>query len=137
MATLAADSPRQLSNLGSKNDLVMVASDIIYEGAIVGLNSGVARPLVAGDPFAGICNKKADNASGAQGDVLVEVWRTGDVIMPVTGVTGLSDIGSLVYASDDDTLTLTSTSNTKIGKVVDYVSGTTCRVRFTEHTTET
>jgi hypothetical protein len=35
-----------------------------------------------------------------------------------------------VYASDDDTFTLTSTSNSKIGFVRRHISSTTCLVEF-------
>ncbi|MCI0430769.1 MAG: cytoplasmic protein, partial [Rhodospirillales bacterium] len=68
MTTLAADKPRTYE-LGDVNELPVVAADIIFEGAAVGDNgSGVARPLVAGDPFRGFAIENADNATGAAGD---------------------------------------------------------------------
>ena len=60
----------------------------------------------------------------------VRVRTRGRVILSVTGVTAVTDEGSTVYASDDDTFTLTSTSNTAIGKVTRYISGTTVEVYF-------
>jgi len=130
MATLTQDSIR-VYEIGDFNDLPVVASDIIYEGAIIGDNaSGYARPLVAGDPFLGICERHADNSAGSAGDINVRSRVRGLIEMPVTGATGVGDVGSIVYAADDDTLTLTAGSNTLIGWVHRYVSSTTCVVRF-------
>jgi len=133
MATLAADNFRtfgcQSGNVDI--DLPVVASDIIYGGAAVGENgSGYFRPLVAVDPFAGFALLRADNSAGSAGDVNVHVRAKGIAILDVTGVTAVTDEGSTVYASDDNTFTLTSTSNTAIGKIIRYISGTTCEVYF-------
>src|SRR5574337_60984 len=105
MTTLAASKARDFI-LGAHNDLPVIASDIIYEGAAVGENgAGYFRPLVAADPFAGFAQSTVDNSA-------------------------VADEGSTVYASDDDTFTLTSTSNTAIGKITRYISGTTVEVYF-------
>lgn len=132
MATLAADSIRQYGavNVEDVTDLPAVASDIVYEGAAVGLSSGNARPLVAADKFVGFAMKKCDNSSGAAGDKNVRIRRKGTVIINVTGVTGVGDHTKQVYASDDDTFTLTATSNSKIGAIVRFISGTKCEVEF-------
>jgi hypothetical protein len=121
MTTLAADTPRDIE-LGDFNDLPVIASDIIYEGAAVGDNgSGYARPLTAGDPFRGFATEKADNSSGSAGDKTVHVRQKGRVKLSV-GSLAITDVGQPVYASDDDTFTLTATSNSFIGRVVRYVS---------------
>lgn len=130
MATLAADKARTYE-LGDVQALPMIASDIIYEGAAVGDNaSGLARPLVAGDPFLGFAEAKADNSAGAASALNVRVRVRGQIVLSVTGVTSTADVGETVYASDDDTFTLTVGSNTAIGKVARWVSGTTCVVAF-------
>jgi predicted lipid-binding transport protein (Tim44 family) len=130
MATLAANKPRT-APLADLNDLPMIAADIIYEGAAVGDNgAGLARPLVAQDPFLGFAESKADNSAGAASAINVRVRSRGYVEIPVVGAASADDQGATVYASDDDTFTLTSTSNTSIGKVVRWVSGTTCVVYF-------
>lgn len=130
MTTLAADKARDFV-LGELQDLPVIASDIIYEGAAVGENgSGYFRPLAAADPFAGFAQSKADNSAGAAGAINVRVKTRGRVILSVTGVTAVTDEGSTVYASDDDTFTLTSSGNTAIGKIVRYISGTTVEVYF-------
>lgn len=130
MATLAADKARNFE-LGDLQDLPMIASDIIYEGAAVGDNgSGLARPLVAADPFLGFAERTADNSTGAASAVRVRVRTRGQVQLAVTGAASAADVSETVYASDDDTFTLTAGSNTAIGKVSRWVSGTTCIVAF-------
>lgn len=130
MTTLAKNAPRDFV-LGDTQDLPVIASDIIYEGAAVGENaSGYFRPLVAGDPFAGFAQSQADNSAGAAGAINVRVKPRGRVVLSVTGVTAVTDEGSTVYAADDDSFTLTVGSNTPIGKVVRYISGTSVEVYF-------
>ncbi len=132
MSTLAANTPRAYET-GDFNDLPVIAGDIIYEGAAVGENaSGYMRPLVAGDNFEGFAAKKADNsaAGAAAGDVNVKVQQVGRVQLTVVGVTAVTDEGSTVYASDDNTFTLSSSGNSAIGKIIRWISGTTCIVAF-------
>jgi hypothetical protein len=130
MTTLAVNKPRAYE-IGDHNFLPMVATDIIYEGAAVGDNgSGIARPLVAGDPFMGFAMRKADNSAGAASAVIVEVKQRGEIVLAVTGAASAADVGETVYAADDDTFTLTVGSNTAIGKVARWVASTTCIVAF-------
>ena len=130
MTTLAADKARAFA-LGDIQELPMIAADIIYEGAAVGDNgSGLARPLVATDPFLGFAERTADNSAGAASAKNVRVRTRGQVQLTVVGASSAADVSETVYASDDDTFTLTSTSNTAIGKVSRWVSGTTCIVAF-------
>lgn len=106
MTTLAKDTPRRYE-LGDMNDLPMVQSDTIYEGAAVGDNgSGYFRPLVAGDPFAGFCVQKAVNAVATDGAENVRVKTKGEIILTITSV-AVTDIGKAVYATDDNAFTLT------------------------------
>lgn len=135
MATRSTDTYRKWEVHGGEydHDLPVIASDIIYEGSAVGDNgSGYFRPLVAADPFAGFALANVDNSSGSAGDKNVHVRGRGTVILAVAGVTAVTDEGSTVYASDDDTFNLTSLGNTAIGKItrVINVSATTCAVYF-------
>lgn len=132
MTTLAQNAVREYEGgIEHQNDLPVIASDIIYEGAAVGENgSGYFRPLVAGDNFAGFAIAKADNSSGAAGAKKVWLKTKGRIQLSVTGVTAVTDEGSMVYASDDNTFTLTSSGNSAIGKIVRYISGTTVIVVF-------
>lgn len=107
------------------------ASDIIYEGSAVGLNtSGYAKPAAIADMFAGFAAVQCDNSAGAAAAKKVKVRTQGMVKMAVTNASAITDRGDGVYLSDDDTLTLTSTSMKLIGKVVRHISSTTCLVFF-------
>ncbi len=106
-------------------------STTIYQGSAVGDDgSGYARALVAGDPFRGFAWANATNTSATDGAIDVEVRKTGEVTLAVTGVTGVADIDDAVYASADGTFTKTATSNSAIGKIVRWIASTTCVVYF-------
>jgi hypothetical protein len=62
----------------------------------------------------------------------VRVRRQGTIVLPI-GSLAATNIGAPVYASDDDTFTLTATSNTKIGTVVRFVSSGVGVVAFREY----
>lgn len=129
MTTLAADKPRVLE-IGDLNDIAVIASDIIYEGAAVGDNgSGLARPLVAGDIFLGFATKKADNSAGAASAITVNVQQRGRMQLPI-GSLAATDLGKPIYASDDDTFTLTPGSNSHIGRCIRFVSSGVGIVEF-------
>lgn len=134
MATLATDKYRVMELTGMHpeyNEIPVIAADIIYGGAAVGDNaSGLARPLVALDPFLGFCDERADNSAGAASAILVKVKEQGFAKLAVVGATGTADVGEPVYAIDDDSFTLTALNNTPIGKVKRWISGTTCLVHF-------
>ena len=129
MTTLAADSLRE-KLLGDEIEYPVVASDIIYQGAAVGENaSGYARPLVAGDAFLGFATSQADNSTGSAGDITVACETRGRYRLTVAGATAVTaNDQPIVYASDDDTFTLTEGSNTPIGRVVKWLASTDCIV---------
>jgi hypothetical protein len=131
MTTLAANKPRAYEQ-GNRNDLPVVASDIIYEGAAVGINpaTGYARPLVEGDHFAGFAEATADNSAGAAGAINVRVITSGLIQLAVTSAV-ITSYGSTVYATDDDTFALSGASdNSPVGKVHRYVSAGVAVVKF-------
>ena len=97
------------------------ASTTIYRGVFVGDDAaGYARALVAGDPFRGIAQKQADNSSGAAADIEVQTHL--DAVQLAVGSLAITDVGQDVYASDDNTATLTQGSNTRIGYVKQFIS---------------
>lgn len=104
----------------------------IYKGAFVGRSrtTGFARPLVAGDEFLGVAYKQADNtvAGHAAGGISVRLHQAIDIVHTLSGVAN-ADIGKDVYASDDSTLSLTPTNNSRIGRVVAADATNTARVR--------
>lgn len=99
--------------------LAVAASVHVYKGSFVGLNaSGYARPLTAGDAFAGLAYEESDNSAGSNGAKSVRVYTLGDFAHALSGATA-AHIGRPVFASSDDTLTFTSDGNTYVGVVSD------------------
>lgn len=131
MTTLAANTERRYV-LGDKADYPVIAADIIYQGAAVGENgSGYSRPLAAGDPFQGFAEAKADNSAGAAGAIDVHVKTKGRVQLAVAGATAVTaNDRPVVYASDDNTFTLTASTNSPIGYVLRWISSGVAIVEF-------
>ena len=98
--------------------LPVKASTHVYKGAFVGVTSGFARGLVASDTFGGIAYEEVDNSSGADGDKMVRVYTMGDFDHALSGASRANN-ASQVYASDDETITLTAASNSAVGYQVD------------------
>lgn len=128
--TLAVNKPRSYEG-GSRNEFPVVATDIVYEGAAVGLvdASGHARPLTSVDKFVGFAEAKADNASGAAAAINVRVIEDGKIELAVTGAV-ITDVGQPVYASDDDTFSFNPADGQFVGYVHRYVSSGVVVVAF-------
>ncbi|MCR5859719.1 hypothetical protein [Mesorhizobium sp. J428] len=130
MATLAVNKQRDYQ-MGDKEEYPVIAADIIYQGAAVGENaSGYARPLVAADPFLGFAEAIADNSAGAAGAININVKKRGNIVLPISGLAITANDRPAVYASDDDTFTLTSAGNSLIGYVSRWVSTGVAVVEF-------
>lgn len=120
MTTLASDKARDYYQ-GDFHEFPVIAADIIYKGAAVGDNgSGYARPLQAGDPFRGFADYQCDNSAGSAGDKTIRVKTRGMIKLPITSL-AITDVGKDVFASDDDTFTLTQSTNTRIGRVAAWI----------------
>lgn len=127
---LSADVSRPYTITVDRRHLLPMAESLsAYRGSAIGLTSGYARALVSGDAFQGFCRAKADNSTGAAGDVDAEVMALGEVQLTVTGCTDSYWNGSNVYATADDTFTLTA-GGSLIGKVNKWVSGSLAQVMF-------
>lgn len=130
MTTLAAPLPRVFEG-GSRNEFPVIASDIIYEGAAVGIvpASGHARPLAAGDRFAGFAEAQADNSAGLAAAINVRVVESGKIQLSVTGAV-ITDVGQPVYASDDNAFSFSPVGGVFIGFLHRYVSAGVAIVAF-------
>jgi len=130
MATATKDIPRNYE-LGDINELPVVASDIIYEGSAVSevAASGHMNPLAAGEKFVGFCLEKCDNSAGGAAAKNVKVLQKGKIQLTLAAF-AITDNNAPVYASDDTTFTLTSTSNSFIGYATRFVSDTVAIVNF-------
>lgn len=129
MAVLTADRNTKRRPAIQRN-FAVAAAVRIYEGSLVALdNTGYARPAraTATDKIVGRAIFRADNSAGAAGAISVEVendfayaWANsggGDTI-------ALTDIGADCYAVDDQTVALTSATNTRprAGKIWNVTS---------------
>jgi hypothetical protein len=139
MAQQTADKSRKYKlNPDIRGELPVTASTTIYMNSAVGRNAGYARQLVAGDAFAGFAVGRVVNvadanrpgftaggvALGAAGALTVELRQDGIVeVTTIAGASAVTDVGTDVYMSDGDTFTLTTTSNTKVGKIAWYLNG--------------
>lgn len=130
MTTLATDTPRMFE-LGDRNEFPVIASDIIYEGAAVGLvaASGHARPLTSVDTFVGFAEKQADNSAGSAADINVRVVKSGCVKLSVSGAV-ITDTGNPIYATDDNAFAFTPAGGVFIGFVRRYESSGVVLVDF-------
>ena len=130
MTTLAADTPRTYE-LGERNEFPVIAGDIVYEGAAIGIviASGHARPLTSVDKFGGFAEKKADNSDGAAAAINVRTIKSGSVSLSVTGAV-ITDVNQPVYATDDNTFTFLKASAVFIGFMRRYVSSGVAIVEF-------
>jgi len=117
--------------------------ETIYNGAYVALNTaGFAVNVVdttAFEPVGFAVGFDAENAdqTNVTGDgtdafeVAVDISGTILENIPVTGLSGQTDVGALVYATDENTFTLSATSNIPaVGVVTRYVSNTSVDVLF-------
>lgn len=114
MTNLTVATPR-IYELGDLADHKVKASSAMYEGSAIGLTSGYARHLAAGDRFVGFCINDVA-AQTSDGDAVVRVRQRGDIVLTITSV-AVTDIGKPVYASDGNAFTLTASTNTAIGRV--------------------
>lgn len=122
MTTLAADALRA-QEVGDVQEYPVIASDIIYGHAAVGLvdATGHARPLAAADRFVGFAERRVDNSAGAAAAKTVRVMCRGKIQLSVSGAV-ITDVGQAVYASDDDTFTFNPASGAFIGFFSRFVS---------------
>jgi hypothetical protein len=122
---LSADTPR---SYGSGVEPIFVSlpctSNVtIYEGSLVGesTTAGTVKALASADTiFWGIAHEQVINPSG--GSKRCKIRAQGIVRMAVTGTSAVTSNGVSVYASDDGTLTLTSTTTSpKVGRIIRWV----------------
>lgn len=112
---------------------VLTNTNIYEASAVSSTTAGYARPLLASnttDKFLGFCAEETLNNPGASGAKNVKVLKRGTVPLAVNGVTLASNVGTKVYASDDNTFTTTSTNNVLIGVVRRVIANGRAMVDF-------
>ena len=116
----------------------VAASASIFRGALCKIDADGYLDncgAEAGSKFAGISEQRADNSSGADGDINCDVKTEGTYLLGGTGF-AQADVGSVVYASDSGTITKTSAANLQVvGRIVGFVSSTQVYVKLGEEGT--
>ena len=115
---------------GEDSQAPVKGTTTIYEGAMLGETSGYVRGLVAGDLFRGHALEYIDNSGGSDGTLYVKLIRGRYRLQVTLSSVAITSVGDQVYASADDTLTLTPGSNTRVGVVDRYVTTDTAIVEF-------
>lgn len=115
-------------------------AEVIYKGAFVGIESiGVTTGRLinwssasSAVDWIGIADPTANSVTGNSGGTVECPVIQGPVTLvgvTVTGVNSADDVGDAVYATDENTMTLSATSNVgSIGWVSRWYSSTTCDV---------
>lgn len=118
---------------GCRQSYPIAASTHIYAGTLVFLTAagGFADDDTAtgANAFGGVAIDEGNNAAGANGDIEVECHTEGVFELQGSGFTQAL-VGDKIYASDNYTVTGTSTSNTLIGRCVRFVSATRILVKI-------
>lgn len=118
---------------GIPQNLRMEANANPFQGSLGSYRAdGYVGELAAGEPFAGLCLEQIRTADAAASDGA----RTGHFLTGIFSfwavVSGIAitdvDAATKIYASDDNTLTTSSTGNTLIGTVEDF-DGTETKIR--------
>lgn len=126
MTALAANK-EVLEKVGGVEVHPVVADDIIYKGAMCKINAdGNLAPCAseAGSVFAGIATHQVDNTGGSAGDLDAKVKTEGLFLLTIAGA-DLTVVGSLVYATDDQLVTVTGAASLQVvGRIKQYVSAT-------------
>lgn len=131
MTVLSADleSKRQDSEIA---DYPVIGTDIVYKGSlVVDVGTGYASPGTNAGAyvFLGVAMEKGDNASGADGDIRIRLYKTGSFEFS-TPSANQTDIGLPVYIRDDQTVDTTVTNSILCGYVVGIPDSTHFRVRI-------
>lgn len=122
MTTLSAARTRAITH-NHTNAFPILTTSRIWAGAAVGLvrATGKARALQAGDTFVGFAQSSVNHIHGEQRDTVVTVLDCGQTLLAITGALE-TDVGKDVYATDDDTFTLSSSGGSFVGVAKLFVS---------------
>jgi hypothetical protein len=112
---------------GDRRSYPVEESTRIYQGTLVYVNAaGYACDVTATgvNAFVGIAAGEANNTSGADGDIEVEVYTEGDFELTLTGG-AQTEVGMPVYGDDNYACVVSlGATSVRIGTIVRFVSAT-------------
>lgn len=134
MVQLNADWVRTYRNLGKSWGYKLAANTVIFMGAACNVASNRAAQS-DGDvakPFGGFAERGADNTGGADGEVYVQLYEDGEVLLDVTGVVVGTALGTEVFSDDSNLFDLTPGAGKacRVGTVREYVADGKAWVHF-------
>lgn len=129
-ATAKRSAERKLSDLVAYK---VPAAGTVFGGTLVSVRIAdgflyPSRSGTASDIFVGVA-RDTSKGNGVAGGINCRVEKSGTFLFTLTGA-AQTDIGVAVYASDDSTVTKTSTNNQLVGYVEELVATDTVRVRI-------
>jgi len=135
MAALTAAKVVKSRGITRNVKYLMAASTTCYQGGLICINSaGLATPAadVSGHKqCVGVA--VASVTSAASGSYYVEVLE-GEFLLAASAV-AQAGVGAMAYAEDDQTVDDAGSSNEPVaGKIIEYVSSTSCWVRVGPNT---
>ncbi len=136
---LSANNRLTSRGTGRLRAFKVAASTHLYQGGVTslrreaGAGAGYAKVPATNatttEESVGVAYGEADNSSGAAGDKTVEVHIEGEFVLSFPGETlTQADVGAKAYATSDNVLTLTATNNAYVGRITEFVSGTSAFV---------
>ncbi len=128
MAALTADRDAQRQE-GELISYPVAGSTTIYKGSIVCDNgSGYATPgTESTNAFLGFAFEQVANSSATAGAKSIKVWKKGSFVVNKASA-GQTDIGTLMYIRDDNTVAASTTNSNGVGYVVEVPSSSTVRI---------
>ncbi len=128
-----SENYNRVSKDGELQAFPVAAATKIYRGALVKISAaGYLAPQAAevGAFNAGVAYEGMDNSAGAAADLLCRVELVGAFEMNGVAFTQ-ADLGKSVYASDDNTVSVTQASNEiLVGKIIEVISATNVLVKL-------
>jgi hypothetical protein len=136
---------RPRGGIDDRQSFIVKSGAVIYHGAMcvieedIGTGHGYLKPLDSSsgvnDWFVGVARNSGLYAESVTGDGTLEcVVDVGGVTLQyktVTGVTAITNTGDPVFASDDNTFTITDVSNMyPVGRIVRWYPSTYCDIRL-------
>lgn len=130
--TALSDSYEAKRKDSEMQDYPVLASATIYKGGmVVDKGDGYASAGIYGSGYKllGVAVENGDNSDGDNGDVWVRVYKTGSYVFTKPDA-AQTDVSTLVYVADDQTVGSSTTNSVEAGYVVEYLTSTTVRVRI-------
>ncbi len=128
---VAEDQLINVSGVTSVGFGPVAASTMIYGGTLCFFASGFVDDddNAGANQFAGIARETYDNSSGSAGDQIAEFYDNGKFELQGSGFSQAT-VGADIYATDNYTVTTSSTDASYIGKCVAFVSSTKIIVKI-------